>query len=60
MSDLVCAYCDVYARVPCDTRDDQGRIHVSWTACAYCGRTELRLGKLGRQTPPPRDEWPLG
>jgi hypothetical protein len=35
----------------------EGRPFItSSMACAYCGRTELRLGKLGRQTPipPPR------
>jgi hypothetical protein len=54
--ELVCAWCDVSARVPCHMRDDQGRIVSSWTRCAYCGRTELRFGKLGRQTPIPKDK----
>jgi hypothetical protein len=30
------------------------RVFITWTACAYWGRTELRLGKLGRQTPIPK------
>jgi hypothetical protein len=53
-SDPVCAWCDVYARLECEARDDQGRLIQSWTKCAYCGRTELRFGKLGRQTPIPQ------
>jgi hypothetical protein len=52
MTDLVCAWCDVDARVPCETRDDKGELITSWTKCAYCGRTELGP-KLGRQTPIP-------
>lgn len=56
MSGIVCAWCDVYARVPCAQRDEQGRAFIEWTACAYCGRTELRFGKLGRQTPIPGPE----
>jgi hypothetical protein len=52
---MVCAWCDVYARVECNTADENGRIVSSWTACAYCGRTELRFKKLGRQTPLPKD-----
>jgi hypothetical protein len=56
MTTLVCAWCDVYSRVECDHRDAEGRVTISGTQCAYCGRTELRFGKLGRQTPipPPR------
>jgi hypothetical protein len=54
MTDLVCAWCDVYARAPYAQYDDQGRPFIEWMACAYCGRTELRLGKLGRQTPIPQ------
>jgi hypothetical protein len=53
---MVCAWCDVYARVPCEMRDDRGRVIMTWAKCAYCGRTELRLGKLGRQTPIPKRE----
>ena len=54
--EFVCAWCDVSVRVPCNLRDDQGRIVSTYTCCAYCGRTELRFGKLGRQTPIPKDE----
>ena len=54
MTGFVCAWCDVYARVPCAQYDDQGRPFIEWTACAYCGRSELRFGKLGRQTPIPK------
>jgi hypothetical protein len=53
---MVCAWCDVYCRVECETRDDEGRLVCAWTECAYCGRTELRFGKLGRQTPLPKDK----
>jgi hypothetical protein len=41
MTDMVCAWCDVYARVPCEARDDRGNLVTGWTKCAYCGRTEL-------------------
>src|SRR6516225_4672956 len=54
--EFVCAWCDVSVRVPCNLRDDQGRIVSTYTCCAYCGRTELRFGKLGRQTPIPKEE----
>jgi hypothetical protein len=47
---LVCAWCDVYCRVECENE------FQSWTVCAYCGRSELRLSKLGRQTPLPKDD----
>jgi len=49
----VCAWCDVDNRVPCERRDEKGVVVQTWTECAYCGRTELRLGKLGHQTPIP-------
>ena len=54
--EFVCAWCDVNVRVPCNLRDNQGRIVSTYTCCAYCGRTELRFGKLGHQTPIPKDE----
>lgn len=58
---LVCAWCDVSCRVEQVQRDDHGREFMCWTCCAYCGRTELRFGKLGRQTPiPPPREPPAG
>ena len=62
MTEFVCAWCDVWCRVQRNQYDDQGRAIVCGTACAYCGRTELRLGKLGRQTPipPPRPDRPDG
>src|SRR5438067_10518779 len=50
----VCAYCDVWCRATCAQYDDEGRPFLTWTACAYCGRTELRARKLGRQTPIPK------
>ena len=52
----VCAWCDVYCRRECVQHDEEGREFMRWSCCAYCGRTELRFGKLGRQTPipPPR------
>jgi hypothetical protein len=53
VTEFVCAWCDVWCRVERIQRDAQGREIVRGTACAYCGRTELRLGKLGRQTPIP-------
>jgi hypothetical protein len=28
------------------------------TCCAYCGRTELRFGRLGHQTPIPKPAEP--
>jgi hypothetical protein len=51
----VCAWCDVYCR---ETRAlyKDGRPFLTWTACGYCGRTELRLRKLGHQTPIPKCE----
>jgi hypothetical protein len=56
MTDMVCAWCDVYARVERAQYDDEGRPFIIWSACAYCGRSELRLGKRGRQTPIPEEE----
>jgi hypothetical protein len=56
---LVCAYCDVYCRNERVTRDAQGREIMSDTCCAYCGRTEMRFGKLGYQTPVPEPPKPL-
>jgi hypothetical protein len=53
---MVCAWCDMYARVSREQRDDQERVICEWAECAYCGRTELRFGKLGRQTPIPKPE----
>jgi len=54
--DPVCAWCDVYVRKVRCMYDDEGRPFQQWTVCAYCGRRELRLGKLGRQTPIPKCE----
>jgi hypothetical protein len=54
MSEFVCAWCDVSCRVERVRHDDQGREIMRDTCCAYCGRTELRFGKLGRQTPIPQ------
>jgi hypothetical protein len=57
----VCAWCDVYARELRQMHDDEGRVIQVWTVCAYCGRTELRWQKLGRQTPiPPPPKAPEG
>ena len=53
MMELVCAWCDVYCRVERVLRDDDGRVIQTSTVCAYCGRSELRFGKRGRQTPIP-------
>jgi hypothetical protein len=55
MTDFVCAWCDVYARVTRAQYDDERRPFIEWTACAYCGRTETRFGKLGRRTPVPTE-----
>jgi len=52
---LVCAWCDVYCREEQHTYDDAGRLISTDTVCAYCGRSELRFGKLGRQTPLPEE-----
>jgi hypothetical protein len=52
---MVCAWCDVYARVECNATDENGIIISSWCVCAYCGRSELRFNKLGHQTPLPKD-----
>jgi hypothetical protein len=58
-TEMVCAWCDVEDRVPRALRDENGRVFQTWTECARCGRTELRVGKLGRQTPiPPPNEPP--
>ena len=56
MTKLVCAWCDVYCRTKRNTRDESGAIICASTFCAYCGRTELRFGKLGHQTPIPDDK----
>jgi hypothetical protein len=56
MTDLVCAWCDVDARVPCETRDDQGRVAQTWTKCAYCGRTELKNRVRGGNGPQIREQ----
>jgi len=53
MTEFVCAWCDVWCRIENNQYDDQGRAAIYGTACAYCGRSELRFGKLGRQTPIP-------
>jgi hypothetical protein len=55
---FVCAWCDVYCRVERVQHDEQGCEFMRWACCAYCGRTELRLGKLGRQTPIPAPPTP--
>jgi hypothetical protein len=46
---MVCAWCDVYCR------EEVWSPLSSHTVCAYCGRSELRFGKRGRQTPIPKD-----
>jgi hypothetical protein len=56
MTALVCAWCDIYCRTECNTRDESGAIVYAWTCCAYCGRTELRFGRLGHQTPIPNNK----
>ena len=58
MTELVCTWCDVYCRIACEQRDENGKIVRQWTQCAYCGRTELRFAKLGRQTPMPEPPTP--
>jgi hypothetical protein len=58
MSELVCAWYDVYNRVPREMRDENSCVTQQWAECAYCGRTELRFGKLGRQTPLPKPPTP--
>ena len=51
----VCAWCDVYAREHREyVVEDNGPHTISYTICAYCGRSELRPEKLGRQTPIPK------
>jgi len=52
---LVCAWCDVYARVPCEMRDESGRVFQTWTKCAHCGRTELGF-KKGYRAPIPKKD----
>jgi len=47
-NDLVCAWCDVYCRVERGHQDEAGREITHDTACAYCGRTELRFARGGR------------
>jgi hypothetical protein len=53
MTEFVCTWCDVWCRVERNQYDKQGRTVICGTACAYCGRSEIRFGKLGRQTPIP-------
>jgi hypothetical protein len=50
-SRCVCAWCDVYCRVERAQHDEAGREIMRDSVCAYCGRTELRFARLGRQTP---------
>ena len=38
---MVCARCDVYCREERRTVNEEAMIDVSWTVCAYCGRSEL-------------------
>jgi hypothetical protein len=38
---MVCAWCDVYCREERRTVNEEAMIDVSWTVCAYCGRSEL-------------------
>jgi hypothetical protein len=57
-ADMVCAWCDVYCRTVRAQYDDQGRPFITWACCAYCGRTELRNGKLGHPTPIPKPDPP--
>ena len=49
---LVCAWCDVYCREERCAIADDGTVMSSWTVCSYCRRSELRLSKRGKQTPP--------
>jgi hypothetical protein len=58
MADFVCAWCDVYCRIERVHRDEQGREIMRDSCCAYCGRTELRFGKLDHQTPIPKSAEP--
>jgi hypothetical protein len=53
-SRFVCAWCDVYCRVERVHHDEAGREIMRDSVCAYCGRTELRFDRLGRQTPIPK------
>lgn len=53
--EMVCAWCDVYCREAQVTTDTDGRVVDASTVCSYCGRSELRFGKLGRQTPLPEE-----
>jgi hypothetical protein len=55
---LVCAWCDVWNRVERVLKDESGHEFLRDSSCAYCGRTELRFGKLGRQTPIPTPRVP--
>jgi hypothetical protein len=54
----VCAWCDVSCRVERVQHDEQGKEIMRDTCCAYCGRTEMRCGKLGRQTAIPQPTEP--
>ena len=38
---MVCARSDVYCREERRTVNEEAMIDVSWTVCAYCGRSEL-------------------
>jgi hypothetical protein len=54
----VCAWCNVYCRATLSHYDEDGRPFLTWTACAHCRRTELRLRRLGHQTPIPESRPP--
>jgi hypothetical protein len=43
-------WCDGY----CRWHDEREREIMRYSCCAYCGRTELRLGKLWHKTPIPK------
>jgi len=58
MTKFVCAWCDVHCRVEQIQCDKEGREIIRSTCCAYCERSELRYGKLGRQTPIPTPRVP--
>jgi len=40
-SRLVCPTCGVYCREVREHRDEQGRLLIADTVCAYCGMPEL-------------------
>ena len=54
---LVCAKCGSDYRQPRAQYDNEGRPFLTWTVCAYCGRSELSLD--GKKDEPQGKVWDI-